>query len=172
MYIFNTCQHFPIQVVFPPTFASMSTPFAIGRFLVAPVLLFGCTTHTDSATEPAAKELAARQELIRNLATHIQYYHEEDTRAAQPDWDGGGIYSFTLVPGKKAKMYHGRAAVRTALNRMLDSLKNTGSLHMGNREDGTDTLAYQPSSTDIITTTNTSRVKRGVDGDSTTITRP
>ena len=115
--------------------------------------------------------LAARQELIRNLAVHIRYYHDEDAKASQPGWDGGGTYSFILVPGEKAKMYHGRAAVRAALNRMLDSLKATGPLRMGVREDETDTLAYRSSPNDIVTSTHTSTVTSWVEGDSAATVR-
>lgn len=147
----------------------MSSPFPIGRFLLAAALLAGCTNHPDSATEPSAKALAARQELIRNLAAHIQYYHEDDAKAAQPGWNGGGTYSFTLVPGQKAKIYHGRVAVRAALNRMLDSLKATGPVNMGNVAEETDTI---PSRRLFLTSTSTSTVTSWVEGDSAaTVTR-
>jgi hypothetical protein len=123
------------------------------------MLLAGCNNHPDSATEPSAKALANRQELIRTLAAHIQYYHEEDAKAAQPDWSDSGTYSFTLVPGQRAKMYHGRVAVRAALNRMLDSLKATGPLRMGNREEETDTIPLSLTSDNVTTSTQTSRVR-------------
>ena len=149
----------------------MSSYFTIGQFLLASTLFIGCTNHPDSATEPSAKALAVRQELIQNLATHIQYYHEDDAKAAQPGWDRNGVYSFTLVPGQKAKMYHGRAAVRAALNRMLDSLKTTGPLQMGNRAEGTDTIALRPSPKEVSTSTHTSKVTNWVDGDSAATVR-
>lgn len=143
----------------------MSFPFSISRLLLAALLLAGCTERPDAATQPPAKALAARQELIQQLARNIQFYHK---------LEDGGIYSFSNGPGQKVKTYYSRAAVRADLNRMLDSLKATGPLHMGNREDGTDTIPGPigpPEPGTVVTTTRTSTVTSWVPGDSAATVR-
>lgn len=140
----------------------MSLPLSIGRFLLVFLLLAGCTEHPDSASQPSAKALAARQELIQQLARNIQFYHKHED---------GGIYSFSNAPNQKVKTYYSRPAVRTELNRMLDSLKATGPLHMGNQEDGTDTIPGPLEPGTVVTSTNTSTVTSWMEGDSAATVR-
>ncbi|WP_046243371.1 hypothetical protein [Hymenobacter terrenus] len=141
-----------------------------GRLLLACLLLAGCSQKTETVTEHPAKnqleshDLLLRQALIQTLARHIRQYHADDAKAAQPGWDG--IYSFSNGPGRDAKTYNSRAAVRAELNRMLDSLKATGPLQMGNAADDTDTISSPAASNDVPTAAPPAAVSPSTEEDS------
>lgn len=149
----------------------MSSVFTISRSIAAALLLFGCTKQQDSANEPTAAATTERQEVIQALARNIKFYHKSDAKAAQPGWQDGGIYSFSNGPGRKAKTFQSRVAMRAELNRMLDSLKSTGPLTMGNQAEETDTIPSQPDPNAISTSTSTSTVTSWQEGDSAATVR-
>lgn len=149
----------------------MASVFTISRAITASLLLAGCTQQPDSANEPVAAASTERQALIQALARNIQFYHKSDAEAAQPGWKNGGIYSFSNGPGRKVNTFRGRVAVRAELNRMLDSLKSTGPLHMGSQAEETDTIASRLVPTGGVTATSSSTVTSWQKGDSAATVR-
>lgn len=81
-----------------------------------------------------------RRNAIRLLASRLQWYHEFDSIAvAKPGSTDGDILSI----GKKRFVFKTRKALRADLNRVLDSLRRTGPLVMGNLSEETDTMPYK-----------------------------
>lgn len=132
---------------------------AFGLSLLGLSALAGCyeREHQKPAQPAEASILpysamTTRQALITKLARNIQFYHRFDGQidGVPPDV---AVYSFSHGPGRKITMYRGRAAVRAELNRMLDSLRATGPLQMGNEDEGTDTLpSRRPHRSTSVTT--------------------
>jgi hypothetical protein len=82
----------------------------------------------------------SRQKAIRLLASRLRWYHDGDSAAmANPGATDGEV----LDIGKRRFVFKTRADLRADLNRVLDSLRRTGPLVMGNAKDATDTISYK-----------------------------
>ena len=82
---------------------------------------------------------SSRQKAVRLLASRLRWYHDTDSlAAANPGSTDGDI----LDIGKRRFVFKTRAELRADLNRVLDSLRRTGPLVMGNVSEATDTISY------------------------------
>lgn len=83
---------------------------------------------------------SSRQKAVRLLASRLRWYHDSDSlAAANPGSTDGDI----LDIGKRRFVFKTRADLRADLNRVLDSLRRTGPLVMGNIVEATDTVSYK-----------------------------
>jgi hypothetical protein len=83
---------------------------------------------------------SSRQKAVRLLASRLRWYHDSDSlAAANPGSTDGDI----LDIGKRRFVFKTRADLRADLNRVLDSLRRTGPLVMGNVGEATDTVSYK-----------------------------
>ena len=95
----------------------------------------GPTANASAQTEADS----SRRQAIRLLASRLRWYHDTDSlAAAKPGATDGDI----LDIGKRRFVFKTRADLRADLNRVLDSLRRTGPLVMGNVAEGTDTVSY------------------------------
>ena len=81
-----------------------------------------------------------RQQAIRLLASRLRWYHDGDSAAAATP---GATDGEVLDIGKRRFVFKNRADLRADLNRVLDSLRRTGPLVMGNAREATDTISYK-----------------------------
>ena len=111
--------------------------------ILAALSLTGCfdrTSEEHSAKPSADAKIEAdtiRRNAVRLLASRLRWYHDNDSlAAAKPGSTDGEI----LDIGKKRFVFKTRKALRADLNRVLDSLRRTGPLIMGNISEQTDTV--------------------------------
>ena len=83
---------------------------------------------------------SSRQKAVRLLASRLRWYHDTDSlAAANPGSTDGDI----LDINKRRFVFKTRVELRADLNRVLDSLRRTGPLVMGNAGEATDTVSYK-----------------------------
>jgi hypothetical protein len=93
-----------------------------------------------AATLPQADADSPRQKAIRLLASRLRWYHDRDSLA---EANLGSTDGDILDIGKRRFVFKTRAVLRADLNRVLDSLRRTGPLVMGNAAEATDTVSYK-----------------------------
>ena len=101
-------------------------------------------TFDEHSTEPSATTEAVvdarRQNAIFILTRRLYWYHDNDLlETANP----GSTDKEVVTINNKRFAFKTRKELRADLNRVLDSLRRTGPLVLGNHAAGTDTMPYR-----------------------------